>query len=145
LEIIALTYVVDPKDAYILIVEDNMQNMLLLSRLLDHVGVQGYQGKSSGWEMFDIIEEMPRVDLILLDLHLPQEDGFALIDRIRVHPRLTQTRVVAVTADVHPETIAKTKKVGFDGFLGKPISPRDFPQQLTAMLAGEKIWNPRRV
>jgi two-component system cell cycle response regulator DivK len=140
-----VTHVVDPTDAYILVVEDNLQNMLLLSRLLDHIGVQGYQWKSSGWEMFDVVEEMPRVDLILLDLHLPQEDGFGLIDKIRNHPRLTQTRVVAVTADVHPETVARAKAAGFDGFLGKPISPRDFPQQLRAILAGEAIWNPRRV
>jgi two-component system cell cycle response regulator DivK len=135
---------IDPKDAHVLVVEDNLQNMLLLSRLLDHIGVAGYQWKASGWEMFDVIEEMERVDLILLDLHLPNEDGFVLFNKIRQHPRLEKTRVVAVTADVHPETVKKVETSGFDGFLGKPISPRDFPRQLTDILRGEQIWDSPR-
>ena len=130
-----------PHEAYILVVEDNLQNMLLLCRLLDHIGVREYRWKSSGWEMFDEIELMPRVDLILLDLHLPQEDGFALMPKIQVHPQLEHTLVVAVTADVHPETVKKSREAGFDGFLGKPISPRDFPRQLSQILAGEAVWS----
>jgi two-component system, cell cycle response regulator DivK len=133
--------VINPTEAHILIVEDNLQNMLLFSRLLDHIGVASYQWKASGWEMFDVVEQMEQVDLILLDLHLPQEDGFALIAKIRQHPRLQNTRVVAITADVHPETVRQVKAAGFDGFLGKPISPRDFPRQFTAILQGEQIWN----
>ncbi|GAB4445588.1 MAG: hypothetical protein Kow0031_28150 [Anaerolineae bacterium] len=136
-----MTHTVDPKDAHILIVEDNLQNMLLLSRLLDHIGVARYEWKSSGWEMFDVVAEMGRVDLILLDLHLPNEDGFVLMEKIRADERLQQTRVVAVTADVHPETVRRVQAAGFDGFLGKPISPRDFPRQLADILRGEQIWN----
>ena len=135
---------VAPNEAHILIVEDNLQNMLLLSRLLDHIGVARYEWKSSGWEMFDVIEDMAQVDLILLDLHLPNEDGFVLMHKIRADERLQDTRVVAVTADVHPETVNRVKAAGFDGFLGKPISPRDFPQQLLFILQGEKIWDPAR-
>ncbi len=131
---------VDPQEAHILIVEDNLQNMLLLSRLLDHIGVARYEWKSSGWEMFDVIAEMERVDLILLDLHLPNEDGFVLIEKIHADERLQTTRVVAVTADVHPETVRRVQLAGFDGFLGKPISPRDFPRQLADILRGEQIW-----
>ncbi|RMF03043.1 MAG: response regulator [Chloroflexi bacterium] len=130
-----------PADAYILVVEDNLQNMLLLSRLLDHIGVKRYEWKASGWEMFDVIAELPRVDLILLDLHLPQEDGFALLEKIRADARLSGTRVVAVTADVHPDTIQRARAAGFDGFLGKPISPRHFSRQLVDILQGEPVWN----
>lgn len=132
--------IVDPNAAHILIVEDNLQNMLLLSRLLDHLGVARYEWKSSGWEMFDVVAEMERVDLILLDLHLPNEDGFALMEKIRVDERLQDTRVVAITADVHPDTVRRVREAGFNGFLGKPISPRDFPRQLADILRGEQIW-----
>jgi CheY-like chemotaxis protein len=135
---------VDLKQAHLLIVEDNLQNMLLLSRLLDHMGVARYEWKSSGWEMFDVVADMARVDLILLDLHLPNEDGFALIEKIRADERLANTRVVAVTADVHPETVRKVQEAGFDGFLGKPISPRDFPRQITEILRGEQVWYTAR-
>ena len=139
-----MEYALDPSEAYILVVEDNAQNLLLICRLLDHIGVREYRRTSSGREMFNEIEMMPRVDLILLDLHLPYEDGFSLLPRIQAHPQLEQTRVVAVTADVHPETVGKSREVGFDGFLGKPISPRDFPRQLRQILAGEAVWSINR-
>lgn len=135
---------VDLKEAHILIVEDNLQNMLLLSRLLDHLGVARYEWKSSGWEMFDVVADMERVDLILLDLHLPNEDGFALMEKIRTDERLQNTRVVAITADVHPETVRRVQAAGFDGFLGKPISPRDFSRQLAEILRGQQVWNTAR-
>jgi len=132
---------IDPTEAYILVVEDNLQNMLLLNRLFNHMGVRRFQWKASGWEMFDVIETMPQVDLILLDLHLPHEDGYELLAKIRNDARLVNTKVVAVTADAHPETMAKAQKAGFDGFLGKPIKPKDFPRQIEDILQGDAIWD----
>jgi len=134
--------VVDPKEAYLLVVEDNTQNMLLLSRLLDHMGVKGYQWRASGWDLLTVVGQMPRVDLILLDIHLPHEDGFELLQTMRSDARLADTRIVAVTADVTPQTVEKARRAGFDGFLGKPISPRDFPQQITDILQGKPVWEP---
>ena len=131
----------DPKDARILVVEDNLQNTILISRLLDFMGVQRYEWKSSGWEIFTVIDSMERVDLVLMDLHLPREDGFALLAKIRANPHMRHTLVVAVTADANPKTMEKTKNAGFDGFLGKPINPEKFPNQITAILQGEEIWD----
>ena len=133
--------VIEPKDAHILVVEDNLQNMLLLSRLLDHIGVKSYQWKASGWQMFEVVEEMPRVDVILLDINLPQENGYEVLAKIKADPRLSETRVIAVTADAHPETMKKAQEAGFDGFLGKPIKPANFPTQLVDILQGKAIWN----
>ncbi len=76
----------------------------------------------------------------MLDLHLPQEDGFALLAKIHDNPCLAETRVVAVTADANHETMEKARATGFDGFLGKPISPKNFPQQLADILQGKPVW-----
>ena len=133
--------VIEPKDAHILVVEDNLQNMLLLSRLLDHIGVKSYQWKASGWQMFEVIEEMPRVDVILLDINLPQEDGYEVLAKIKTDLRLSETRIIAVTADAHPETMSKAEEAGFDGFLGKPIKPANFPTQLVDILQGKAVWD----
>jgi len=132
--------IVDLKTAFVLIVDDNPQNTILLSRLLDYVGVGGYEWKSSSWQVFDRIEMMPSIDLILLDLHLANEDGYQVLAKIRGEPRLANARVVAVTADINPETLEQVKRAGFDGFLGKPINPREFPQQLADILHGKKVW-----
>ncbi len=132
---------IDPQDAYILIIEDNMQNMVLISRLLDFLGVCRYEWKASGWEIFKVIDDMPRLDLVLLDLHLPNEDGFEVLAKIRSDDLLKDTWIVAVTADAHPETMKKTKKAGFNGFMGKPIDPERFPDQVTAILQGQEVWD----
>lgn len=62
---------------------------------------------------------------------------------IRTHPRLKATRVVAVTANVLPQDEAKARAAGFDGFIGKPLDFDWFPEQMTALLAGDAVWMPR--
>jgi two-component system, cell cycle response regulator DivK len=133
--------VIDPKDACVLVVEDNLQNTVLISRLLDFLGVRQYEWKASSWQISEAIERMPQVDLVLLDLHLPHEDGYAVLTKIRSDPRTATSRVVAVTADAHPETMEQVRRAGFDGFLGKPIDPEKFPDQITQILQGEGVWD----
>lgn len=133
--------IIDPKDACILVVEDNLQNTVLISRLLDFLGVRQYEWKASGWQISEAIDKMPQVDLVLLDLHLPHEDGYAVLNKIRSDSRTAKSRVVAVTADAHPDTMEQAKKAGFDGFLGKPIDPEIFPQQITDVLQGKGVWH----
>ncbi|MBX3056964.1 MAG: hypothetical protein KF770_10870 [Anaerolineae bacterium] len=62
---------VDPKDAHILVVEDNVSNFVLIARLLAFMGVQKCEWKTTGWGVVDFANTMPRVDLVLMDLRLP--------------------------------------------------------------------------
>lgn len=132
---------IDPKDAYVLVVEDNLQNLVLIARLLAFVGVRRYEWKASGWQVLEFADTMPRVDLVLMDLHLPYEDGYDALAKLRNDTRFAETRVVAVTADANPTTMEKTKNAGFDGFLGKPIDPDTFPDQIISILQGEQVWD----
>ena len=86
-------------------------------------------------------ETQPRPDLVLMDLHLPYQDGYEALAKLRSDPRFAETRVVAVTADANPTTMEKVKKAGFDGFLGKPIDPDKFPNQIIEILQGENVWD----
>lgn len=132
---------VDPKDAYILVVEDNLQNAVLISRLLDMIGVRHYKWKSSGWELMDLADTMPRIDLVLLDLNLPLENGYEVLVRLRSDPRFANTQVVAITGDNDQASMDKARESGFDGFLGKPIVVRKFPEQITDILQGKSVWD----
>ncbi len=132
---------IDPKDAYVLVVEDNLQNLVLIARLLAFIGVRRYEWKASGWQVLEFADTMPRVDLVLMDLHLPYQDGYEALAKLRSDERFTNTRVVAVTADANPTTMEKTKEAGFDGFLGKPIDPDKFPDQIISILQGNNIWD----
>jgi len=132
---------IDPKEAYVLVVEDNLQNLVLVARLLAFIGVRRYEWKASGWQVLEFADTMPRVDLVLMDLHLPYEDGYDALAKLRSDPRFADTRVVAVTADSNPATMEKVKNAGFDGFLGKPIDPDKFPDQIISILQGNMVWD----
>ncbi len=124
----------------ILVVEDNVPNFVLIARLLAFMGIQNCEWKTTGWGVVDFAKTMPRVDLILMDLRLPHEDGYDALNQIRTEPSLTNTLVVAVTAQGDAEEMSKARKAGFDGFLSKPLDPDKFPSQIQRILQGESVW-----
>jgi two-component system cell cycle response regulator DivK len=133
---------VDPKDSCVLIVEDNVRNYALLARLLSFMGIRRVEWKRSGWQVLEFARDtMIRVDLILLDIHLPEEDGYEVLGRLRQESRFRNTRIVAVTADVSKSNLDRAKSVGFDGFLAKPINVDVFPDQIRRILEGESVWD----
>jgi len=133
---------IQPKDATILVVEDNFQNFVLITRLLAYLGVKKCEWKASGWQVLEFAESLPQIDLILMDIFLPEEDGYQVLERLRAHPRFKNTRVVAVTADASTENMERAQRAGFDGFIGKPLNPDRFPNQIRSILRGESIWEP---
>jgi len=139
-ETVMLRTPIKPSDAHVLIVEDNIQNFVLVARLMAFLGVKQCQWKASGWQVLEFADSMPKVDLILMDIHLPYEDGFEAMVRLRGEPRFKDTLIVAVTADANESTLNRAKRTGFDGFIGKPLDPDKFPEQVKHILAGEQLW-----
>lgn len=130
----------DPQDATVLVVEDNFQNFVLITRLLAYLGVEDCEWKASGWQVLEFAETLPRIDLILMDIFLPEEDGYTALDKLRSHPRFEDTLIVAVTADASVENMERARNAGFDGFIGKPLDPDHFPNQIRRILQGEAVW-----
>jgi two-component system cell cycle response regulator DivK len=132
----------DMNDIHVLIVEDNVRNYALVARLLSFMGVKQTEWKRSGWHVLEFAHDtMPKVDLILLDIHLPEEDGYEVLDRLREDKHFNSTRIVAVTADVSSANLARAQAAGFDGFLAKPIDVDLFPDQIRRVLEGEPVWD----
>jgi two-component system cell cycle response regulator DivK len=131
---------IQPKDATVLVVEDNVQNFVLITRLLAFLGVNKCEWKASGWQVLEFAETLPHIDLILMDIFLPEEDGYRVLDKLRAHPRFKDTLIVAVTADVSTDNMEHARSAGFDGFIGKPIDPDRFPTQIRSVLQGQEIW-----
>jgi two-component system cell cycle response regulator DivK len=130
------------RDLSVLIVEDNVRNYALLARLLSFMGVRQTEWKRSGWHVLEFAQEtMPQVDLILLDIHLPEEDGYEVLSRLRSDEYFRGTRIVAVTADITATNLARAQDAGFDGFLAKPIDVDHFPDQVRRILDGEPVWD----
>jgi two-component system cell cycle response regulator DivK len=59
---------------------------------------------------------------------------------LRAHRRFKDALIVAVTADVSMENMEQARRAGFDGFIGKPIDPDRFPNQIRDILQGEEVW-----
>ena len=126
------------QEATVLIVEDNVSNFLLMARLLGVLGVH-CEWKTSGYEVVEYADTLPRVDLILMDIRLPYEDGYEALRKLRGSPTLRSVPVVAVTAYANEEQMTRARAAGFDGFLGNPLDPDRFPEQIERILASEPV------
>jgi two-component system cell cycle response regulator DivK len=127
------------KDITVLVVEDNVSNFVLIARMLGFLGIH-CEWKTSGYEVLEYADTLPRLDLILMDIRLPYEDGYAALKKIRQSSRLKSVPIVAVTAEASQEQERKARASGFDGLLGKPLDPDRFPDQIQRILNGEAVW-----
>jgi two-component system cell cycle response regulator DivK len=130
---------INPKDATVLVVEDNVSNFVLIARMLGYMGIH-CEWKTSGYEVVEYADTLPRLDLVLMDIRLPYEDGYGALKKIRGSQTLKDTLVVAVTAEASVEQMNKSREAGFDGFLGKPLDPDRFPEQIRRILEGDDVW-----
>ncbi len=104
----------------ILLVEDDQMNVELFESALE---TDGHEIVTERDGMAGEERASDRFDLVLLDILLPKKDGLAVCRSLRA--RGLRMPIVALSASVLPEEIARTKAAGFDLFLSKPISPRD--------------------
>jgi two-component system, cell cycle response regulator DivK len=123
----------------ILVVEDNVGNFMLIARMLSNLGVH-CEWKTSGFEVVEFASTLPALDLILMDIRLPYEDGYEAFRKLRNSNQLKEIPVVAVTANTGLDQMNLAKSAGFDGFIGKPLDPDRFPGQIARILSGKSVW-----
>lgn len=106
----------------ILVVEDDRLQATMVSRILES---DGYQVKiaANAAQANTALLERPVPDLVLLDVELPDTDGFAILKQLRAHPVFQLLRVVMLTARADRADIAKGVLLGADGYLTKPFRP----------------------
>ncbi len=123
------------KQPRILIVEDNPKNLKLIRDVLQYWGYQVVDA-GSGEEGVELATREPP-DLILMDLQLPGIDGHEALRLLRREPTTRAVPVVAVTAFAMQDDRDRVALSGFDGFLEKPLSVRDLPEQVKGFLQAE--------
>jgi two-component system cell cycle response regulator DivK len=129
----------ESKEATVLIVEDNVSNFVLMARMLGFMGIR-CEWKTSGFEVVEYADTLDHVDLILMDIRLPYEDGYEALRKLRAEPGLSNVPVVAVTAYASEEQMDRARKAGFNGFIGKPLDPDRFPEQIRSALSRKPVW-----
>lgn len=112
-----------PAETTVLIVDDNEANRLLARDTLEDEGYQVVLA-SSGKEALALFEATP-VDCVLLDIRMPEMDGFTVCERIRELPRGADMPVVFLTAQRDVDTFDRALHSGGDDFLTKPVRPTE--------------------
>ena len=128
------------KDKRLIVVEDNVNNYNLILRLLTAMGIEHCEWVSSGYKATEESDQYGDVDLVLLDINLPYENGFEVHKKMRKHPSFKTSKIVAVTANASETYMQKAISEGFDGFIGKPLDPDRFPDQVADILNGKPVW-----
>jgi two-component system cell cycle response regulator DivK len=120
----------------ILYIEDNPENRLLVRRILE---VEGYAviEADSGVSGLKKAEAMTP-DLVLMDINLPEMDGYELTHRLKQMPHLARVPVVAMTANVMKGDREKTLAAGCDGYIQKPIDVDQLPDQIARFIQAKK-------
>jgi len=118
----------------ILVIEDNDQNMYLTTFILEKHGYTVYQAWN-GPAAIELVAEI-KPDLILLDIQLPEIDGYAVARELRQIPALLDTAIVAVTSYAMAGDRERILAAGCDGYIEKPINPDTFMAEIEQYLAG---------
>ena len=124
----------------VFIVEDNLMNRTVYQIMLRMHGAK-VEFDRWGRDTTFLMKTFDDIDLIILDLMLPNgDDGFEIFKKIREVADHEDIPIIAVSASDPSTAIAKTQKLGFSGFIAKPINDEIFPDQLIRIMNGEKIW-----
>ena len=107
----------------ILVIEDTEDNRQIIRDLLSSVGYELIEAADGAAGVAMAQQERP--DLILMDIQLPEIDGYEATRRIRAVPELAKVPIIAVTSYALSGDEAKTREAGCDGYVAKPFSPRD--------------------
>jgi two-component system, cell cycle response regulator DivK len=119
----------------ILYIEDNPENRMLMRRVLMAEGYLVEEAVDGQSGMQKAAESPP--DLILMDINLPEIDGYEVTARLKQLPNMLGVPIIAVTANVMKGDREKTLAAGCDGYIQKPIDIDLLPSQIESFLKKE--------
>jgi len=119
----------------ILVIEDNEHNLYLMRYLLEGHGFRVVEARDgrSGIELAGRLVPLA----ILLDIQLPELDGYAVAGELRRVPALASVPIIAVTSYAMLGDRERCLAAGATGYLEKPINPDTFVEQVVSLLPGE--------
>jgi two-component system, cell cycle response regulator DivK len=118
--------------ARILYVEDTIENRILIRRVLQAEGYTIIEAENARTALNILETDIP--DLILMDINMPDIDGYTLTAQLREDAKLDHVPIVALTANVMRGDREKTMAAGCDGYIQKPIDVDSLPLQINRYL-----------
>jgi signal transduction histidine kinase/CheY-like chemotaxis protein/HPt (histidine-containing phosphotransfer) domain-containing protein len=127
---------IQPQDARILVAEDHPSNQLFMRKLLENLGVKHFIIAENGREALRALEA-ETYDLVLMDCHMPELNGYDTTLAIRDldDPIRRNVPIVAMTANAMPEDEALCLSCGMDAYISKPVDIEIFKRKLSPWIA----------
>ncbi len=122
--------------ARILVIEDNAENLEVMTCLLEAFGHTTFSASDGEQGLKAVSVQHP--DLIICDLQLPGISGFAVCRQLKNDPLLSEIPLVAVTAQAMVGDRERILEAGFNGYISKPIAPRNFVEQVESFIGDDK-------
>ncbi|MBN2530911.1 MAG: response regulator [Deltaproteobacteria bacterium] len=120
----------------LLIIEDNAANFYMMRFLLEHGGFT-VMGAETGKKGIDAaLRCRPRA--ILLDIQLPEMDGYAVAEELQRHPELARIPIIAVTSYAMVGDRERILAAGATGYIEKPINPDTFVAEIIQYLSNDR-------
>jgi two-component system cell cycle response regulator DivK len=120
-------------DKTVLVIEDNERNLYLVTYLLERRGFLVRSARDGVSGIRQAVAERP--DLVILDIQLPEMDGYEVAVALRAVGELALTPIVAVTSFAMPGDRERALAVGCNGYLEKPIEPATFVEEIERILS----------
>jgi CheY-like chemotaxis protein len=122
--------------ANVVVVDDDPMSLLVLAEALTLIGASCTTIQRPV-DVSNTLRTMNQVDIIFLDLEMPDIDGYSLLRMLKEELQI-DAPIVAYT--VHTNEMNNARLSGFSGFLGKPLRLDQFPDRLDRILRGEGVW-----
>jgi PAS domain S-box-containing protein len=128
--------VASPRHVHVLLVEDNKMNQRLATIVLQNLGF-GITLASNGLEALEALDQSVP-DIVLMDVQMPEMDGFEATRRIRNHPNpeIRKLPIIALTAHALHQDVAECLAVGMNAFVGKPFQSEQLYSKIMELLEG---------
>jgi two-component system cell cycle response regulator DivK len=123
--------------SHAVIIDDNNRNRQVLGQLLLNQGIT-HTGISDPNQISSVLENVAQVNVIFLDLEMPGLNGYDVFEKLKSVSDLEAVPIVAYT--VHVSEMNTAYQHGFHSFIPKPLDPDRFPDQITRILNGERVW-----
>jgi CheY-like chemotaxis protein len=119
----------------LLVVDDDVRNIFALTSALEHKGAL-VEIARNGREAIAKLQQDSAIDLVLMDIMMPEMDGFAATEAIRKDPRLAKLPIIAVTAKAMKDDQDRCLRAGANDYLAKPID-------LDRLFSLIRVWLPK--
>lgn len=118
----------------VLVVDDSSTMRRILTNCLNEIGYKEVLQASDGIEALDVLAKEGDVALVLADWHMPNMDGFKLLQEIKSNAATKDTPVIMVTTQAEKECVVDALKTGASNYVVKPFTPEIIKEKINEVM-----------